>query len=87
MDSAIRRIHHYPLDNSIGVASAYPLGSDLSGGQRYPSSQVKGFLGVGVHGQVAGHLLGKRAFFSQGTGWLIPSGSPWTHPRHPMSIQ
>ena len=26
MDSAIRRINHYPLDNSIGFASLYPLG-------------------------------------------------------------
>ena len=32
MDSAIRRINHYPLDNSIGFASVYPLDSDLSGG-------------------------------------------------------
>ena len=32
LDSAIRRINHYPLDNSIGFASVYPLDSDLSGG-------------------------------------------------------
>ena len=32
MDSAIRRINRYPLDNSIGFASVYPLDSDLSGG-------------------------------------------------------
>ena len=31
MDSAIRKINHYPLDNSIGFASVYPLDSDLSG--------------------------------------------------------
>ena len=37
MDSAVHRINHYPLDNSIGFASVYPLDSDLSGGQRYPS--------------------------------------------------
>ena len=30
MDSAICRINHYPLDNSIGFASVYPLDSDLS---------------------------------------------------------
>ena len=30
-DSAIRRINYYPLDNSIGFASVYPLDSDLSG--------------------------------------------------------
>ena len=27
MDSAIRRINHYPLDSSIGFASVYPLDS------------------------------------------------------------
>ena len=32
LDSAIRRINHYPLDNSIGFASVYPLDSDLSAG-------------------------------------------------------
>ena len=32
MDGAIRRINHYPLDNSIGFAGVYPLDSDLSGG-------------------------------------------------------
>ena len=32
LDSAIRRINHYPLDNSIGFANVYPLDSDLSGG-------------------------------------------------------
>ena len=31
MDSAIRLINHYPLDNSIDFASVYPLKSDLSG--------------------------------------------------------
>ena len=37
MNSAIHWINHYPADNSIGFASVYPLDSDLSGGQRYPS--------------------------------------------------
>ena len=32
MDNAIRWINHYPLDDSIGFASVYPLDSDLSGG-------------------------------------------------------
>ena len=32
VDSAIHWINHYPLDNTIGFASAYPLDSDLSGG-------------------------------------------------------
>ena len=30
--SAIQWINHYPLDNSIGFASVYPVDSDLSGG-------------------------------------------------------
>ena len=38
--SAIHWINHYPLDNSIGFASVYPL--DLSGGQRYPSFEQLG---------------------------------------------
>ena len=37
LDSGIHRINHYSLDNSIGFDSVYPLDSDLSGGQRYPS--------------------------------------------------
>ena len=32
VNSAIHRINHYPLHNSIGFASVYLLGSDLSGG-------------------------------------------------------
>ena len=32
MDSANRRINHFPLDNSIGFAGVYPLDSGLSGG-------------------------------------------------------
>ena len=42
MDSAVHRINHYPADNSIGFASVYPLDSDLSGGQRYPSFEQLG---------------------------------------------
>ena len=42
IDSAIRRINHYPLDNSIGFASVYPLDSDFSSGLRYPSFQLLG---------------------------------------------
>ena len=37
LDSAIHWINHYPLDNSIGFAD-----SDLSGGQRYPTSEQLG---------------------------------------------
>ena len=32
MDSAIRQINHYPEDSVIGIATTYPLDSDLSGG-------------------------------------------------------
>ena len=32
LDSAIHWINHYPLDNSVGFASVYPLNSDLSSG-------------------------------------------------------
>ena len=32
MDSAIRRINHYPLGNSIAFAGVSPVDSDLSGG-------------------------------------------------------
>ena len=32
VDSGIHCINDYPLDNSIGFASVYPLDSDLSGG-------------------------------------------------------
>ena len=40
LDSAIHWINHYPLDNPI--TSVYPLDSDLSGGQRYPSFEQLG---------------------------------------------
>ena len=42
LDSAIHWINHYPLDNSTGFTSVYPLDSDLSGGQRYPSFEQLG---------------------------------------------
>jgi len=42
LDSAILRINHYPLDNSIGFASVYALDSNLSGGQRHPSFEQPG---------------------------------------------
>ena len=32
VDTALHWINHYPLYNSIGFASPYPLDSDLSGG-------------------------------------------------------
>ena len=32
MDSAIHRINHYSLDNSIGFACVFSVDSDLSGG-------------------------------------------------------
>ena len=36
MDSAIHRINHHPLDNSIGFACVYPVDRDLSSEYRYP---------------------------------------------------
>lgn len=36
LDSAVQWINQYPLDNSNGFASVYPLDSDFSSGQRYP---------------------------------------------------
>ena len=42
---SIHWINHYPLDNSIGFASVYPLDSDLSAGQRNPSFEQ---LGPGI---------------------------------------
>ena len=32
LDSAIRRINHYPADSVIDLRNTYPLDSDLSGG-------------------------------------------------------
>jgi len=32
LDSAIHRMDHYPLDNSIGFAYVYSVDTDLSGG-------------------------------------------------------
>ena len=32
VNSAIHRINHYPVNNTIGFDNAYPLDSDLSGG-------------------------------------------------------
>ena len=32
LDSAIRRINHYPVDSVLGFPNTYPLDSDLSGG-------------------------------------------------------
>ena len=49
MDSAVHRINHYPADNSIGFASVYPLDSDLSGGQRYPSFEQLGPVKQRLH--------------------------------------
>ena len=42
LDSAIRRINHYPADSVIGFPNTYPLDSDLSGGQRYPTFEQLG---------------------------------------------
>ena len=31
VNSAIHRINHYPVDNTVGFSNAYPVDSDLSG--------------------------------------------------------
>ena len=35
-------INLYPLDSAVGFPDTYPLGSDLSGGQRYPAFEQLG---------------------------------------------
>ena len=38
LDSAIHRLDHYPVDNTIiCFCTTYTLDSELSGGQRYPT--------------------------------------------------
>ena len=41
-DSTIHRINHYPADKYYGNQLRYPLDSDLSGGQRYPTFEQPG---------------------------------------------
>ena len=41
-DRAIHRINHYPADSVIDFRSTYPLDSNLSGGQRYPTFEQPG---------------------------------------------
>ena len=42
LDSAIHRIKIYSVDNTISFPNTYPLNSDLSGGQRYPTFEQPG---------------------------------------------
>ena len=42
LDSAIHRINHYPAAKYYGNQLRYPLDSDLSGGQRYPTFEQPG---------------------------------------------
>ena len=42
MDNAIHRIKIYPVDGAIGFPNTYPLDSDLSGRQRYPTFEQSG---------------------------------------------
>ena len=42
LDSAIHRINHYTVDKYQGKRLSYPLGSDLSGGQGYPTFKQLG---------------------------------------------
>ena len=37
MDSTIYLINHNPVDNAISFHNIYPLNSDLSGGQHFPT--------------------------------------------------
>ena len=41
-DSAIHRINHYPADKGVQNQLRYPLGNNLSGGQRYPPFEQPG---------------------------------------------
>ena len=43
VEIALRRpwIYHCPVDNVIGFLNAYPLNSDLSGGECYPAGPDK----------------------------------------------
>ena len=42
LGSAIHRINHYPVDKYYGNQLRYPVDSDLSGGQRYPTFEQPG---------------------------------------------
>ena len=42
LDSAIHRINPYPAGKYYGNQLRYPLDSDLSGGQRYPTFEQPG---------------------------------------------
>ena len=42
LDSALHRINHYPADKYQGKQLRYPLDSDFSGGQRYPTFEQPG---------------------------------------------
>ena len=64
MDSAIHRINHYPLDNSIGFACVYSVDSDLPGGQRYPLFEQ---LGPGVFLEASGDVMSRY-----GISWNVP---------------
>ena len=41
-DSAIYRINHYPVGSVIDFCNTFPLDSDLSGGERYPTFEQPG---------------------------------------------
>ena len=46
-------INLYPLDSAVGFPDTYPLGSDLSGGQRYPAFEQLGPGDLAVLSSVA----------------------------------
>ena len=66
LNSAIHRINHYPADSVIDFHTTYPLDSDLSGGQRYPTFEQPGpdddsiqiLLNCTVYKTVSGNLFG-----------------------------
>ena len=67
LDSAIHRIKIYPVYNAIGFRNTYPLDSDLSGGQRYPT-----FGQPGPEGQISRPLLVTSLIASASHFYLFP---------------
>ena len=43
MDSAIHRINHYPVDNTVGFANFYPVDSAVHRINHYPVDNTVGF--------------------------------------------
>ena len=77
LDSTIHRINHYPADKYQGNQLRYPLDSDLSRGQRYPTFEQPGpGLKIGMEKY--------DIFWSEiGSGFVEPGST--SQPRIPMS--